>query len=213
MERLKFWLVQLAQITLQEVHRKITAKNTNQCLLTHVSIVLTILECHHTFYSARTCDSIYAKGINKPTRAMSKKRETVVPYIIAFKILELKQRKVSIENCIMSQPCINEEICVNLVKNSVTLSPEQIYTCRRRPLKLLSSKRYSIKQKRKCCKDFGFSCSLVFPKDYSLQPLNGREYLCAQNHYQQSCHKRFVTKRGTARRFGGVMFELLSRIL
>lgn len=81
-----------------------------------------------------------------------------MPYVITLKNLRPRQRKVVLKLVNKEQVRAFEEVAVNIVKNTVSLSPEQAIICRRwrRPLRLLALKRYPIKEKKHILQQGGF---------------------------------------------------------
>ena len=71
---------------------------------------------------------------------MSDRVERLMPYVITLKGLKPTKRKVLLDLVTKDQLRALEEVAVNIVKNTVTLSDDDARICRRwrRPLKLLA---------------------------------------------------------------------------
>lgn len=90
------------------------------------------------------------------------KVKSLAPYIITLKTLKPERRKVLIDHCTKDQIRSLEVVGVNLVKNSVPSSLEQIHTCWRwQSPKLLALQGYPIKKKKKLLQQGGFSGAIV----------------------------------------------------
>ena len=89
---------------------------------------------------------------------MSDRVERLMPYVITLKGLKPSKRKVLLDLMTKEQLRALEEVAVNIVKNTVTLSDDDARICRRwrRPLKLLALKRYPIKEKKQVLQQGGF---------------------------------------------------------
>ena len=89
---------------------------------------------------------------------MSDRVERLMPYVITLKGLKPTKRKVLLDLVTKDQLRALEEVAVNIVKNTVTLSDDDARICRRwrRPLKLLALKRYPIKEKKQVLQQGGF---------------------------------------------------------
>ena len=89
---------------------------------------------------------------------MSDRVERLMPYVITLKGLKPSKRKVLLDLVTKEQLRALEEVAVNIVKNTVTLSDDDARICRRwrRPLKLLALKRYPIKEKKQVLQQGGF---------------------------------------------------------
>ena len=89
---------------------------------------------------------------------MSDRVERLMPYVITLKGLKPSKQKVLLDLVTKEQLRALEEVAVNIVKNTVTLSDDDARICRRwrRPLKLLALKRYSIKEKKQVLQQGGF---------------------------------------------------------
>ena len=72
--------------------------------------------------------------------------------------MEPKQRKQVLGMVSKEQLRALEEIAVNIVKNTVSVTPDHMKTCRRwkKPLKLLALKRYPSKKKKEILQQGGF---------------------------------------------------------
>ena len=88
---------------------------------------------------------------------MSDRVERLMPYVITLKGLKPSKRKVLLDLVTKEQLRALEEVAVNIVKNTVTLS-DDARICRRwrRPSKLLALKRYPIKEKKQVLQQGGF---------------------------------------------------------
>ena len=89
---------------------------------------------------------------------MSDKVEKLVPYVITLKGLRFSQRRALLAMTSKQQIKAMEEVAVNIVKNTVSLSEDDTKICRRwrKPLRLLALKRYPVKEKRKILQQGGF---------------------------------------------------------
>ena len=89
---------------------------------------------------------------------MSDRVERLMPYVITLKGLKPSKQKVLLDLVTKEQLRALEEVAVNIVKNTVTLSDDDARICRRwrRPLKLLALKRYPIKEKKQVLQQGGF---------------------------------------------------------
>ena len=89
---------------------------------------------------------------------MSDRVERLMPYVITLKGLKPSKRKILLDLVTKQQLRALEEVAVNIVKNTVTLSEDDARICRRwrRPLKLLALKRYPIKEKKQVLQQGGF---------------------------------------------------------
>ena len=81
---------------------------------------------------------------------MSAKLEELTPLVVTLSSLKPKQRRMLLECCGKSHIKAFEEVCLNIVKNTVDLSPEHLQVCRRyrKPLKLLALRRYPVRAKK-----------------------------------------------------------------
>ena len=81
-----------------------------------------------------------------------------MPYVITLKGLKPSKQKILLDLVTKEQLRALEEVAVNIVKNTVTLSDDDARICRRwrRPLKLLALKRYPIKDKKQVLQQGGF---------------------------------------------------------
>ena len=89
---------------------------------------------------------------------MSERVNHLMPYVITLKNLRPRQRKVVLGLVSKEQIRAFEEVAINIIKNTVSLTPEQEKTCRRwrRPLRLLALKRYPVKEKKHILQQGGF---------------------------------------------------------
>ena len=89
---------------------------------------------------------------------MSENAKCLAPLVITLKSIKPKQRKEVVKAMNRNHFRGLTEVAVNIIKNTVKLSPEQMRICRRirKPLKLLALKRYPTKEKRKIFQRGGF---------------------------------------------------------
>ena len=82
---------------------------------------------------------------------MSETVKQLEPLVVTLENFKPRQRKAVLEG--MDQKYIRgiSEVALNIVKNSVSLSPEELKTCHRwrKSLKLLALKRFPVKEKRR----------------------------------------------------------------
>ncbi|XP_055347694.1 baculoviral IAP repeat-containing protein 3-like [Paramacrobiotus metropolitanus] len=89
---------------------------------------------------------------------MSERVKALAPLVITLQSLKPKQRKVLMGYLSKSQLKAMEEVAVNIVKNTVELSPAHLDKCKRhrKALKLIALRRYPLKEKRKILQRGGF---------------------------------------------------------
>ena len=89
---------------------------------------------------------------------MSDRVKRLTPYIVTMQGLKPSRRKVLMNLASKEQLKALEEVAINIVKNTVSLSDDQTRVCRRwrKPLRLLALKRYPSKEKRKILQQGGF---------------------------------------------------------
>ena len=89
---------------------------------------------------------------------MPENARCLAPLAITLKSIKPKQRKDVIKAMNRNHFRGLTDVAVNIIKNTVKLSPEQMRICRRvrKPLKLLAPKRYPTKEKRKILQRGGF---------------------------------------------------------
>ena len=81
---------------------------------------------------------------------MSERAKHLTPYILTLRDLKPKQRKIVIGLISKDRMRGLEEIAMNIVKNTVPLTDDEIKVCNRWkwPLKLLALKRYPSRRKK-----------------------------------------------------------------
>ena len=86
-----------------------------------------------------------------------------MPYVITLKALKPGRRKILLNMVSKDQIRALEEVAVNIVKNTVSLSDNDARVCRRwrKPLKLLALKRYPVKEKKQLLQQGGFFGALL----------------------------------------------------
>ena len=86
-----------------------------------------------------------------------------MPYVITLKALKPGRRKILLNMVSKDQMRALEEVAVNIVKNTVSLSDNDARVCRRwrKPLKLLALKRYPVKEKKQLLQQGGFFGALL----------------------------------------------------
>ena len=86
-----------------------------------------------------------------------------MPYVITLKALKPSRRKILLNMVSKDQIRALEEVAVNIVKNTVSLSDNDARVCRRwrKPLKLLALKRYPVKEKKQLLQQGGFFGALL----------------------------------------------------
>ena len=94
---------------------------------------------------------------------MSERVQRLMPYVITLKALKPGRRKVLLNMVSKDQVRSLEEVAVNIVKNTVSLSESDARVCRRwrKPLKLLALKRYPVKEKKQLLQQGGFFGALL----------------------------------------------------
>ena len=94
---------------------------------------------------------------------MSERVQKLMPYVITLKALKPGRRKILLNMVSKDQMRALEEIAVNIVKNTVSLSDNDARVCRRwrKPLKLLALKRYPVKEKKQLLQQGGFFGALL----------------------------------------------------
>jgi hypothetical protein len=88
---------------------------------------------------------------------MSEKIDQLVPFLVTLSKLKPHQRKILLSFLTKDQVKAFEEVAVNIVKNTTTLSPQQLRVCQRwrKPLKLLALKKYPFKAKKEILQQKG----------------------------------------------------------
>ena len=86
-----------------------------------------------------------------------------MPYVITLKALKPGRRKILLNMISKDQIRALEEVAVNIVKNTVSLSDNDARVCRRwrKPLKLLALERYLVKIKKQLLQRRGFFGALL----------------------------------------------------
>jgi len=81
---------------------------------------------------------------------MSEKVRNLTPFVITLKSLRPNQRAALLNACNKEHLKGFEEVCLNICKNSIPLTPQQLKTCKRwrKQIKLLALKRYPLKSKK-----------------------------------------------------------------
>ena len=89
---------------------------------------------------------------------MSEAVKKLEPVVVTFSCFKPKQRKLVLQALDSSHLKGISEIALNIVKNSVKLTPEELKTCHRwrKSLKLLALKRFPVKEKRRLLQKGGF---------------------------------------------------------
>ena len=89
---------------------------------------------------------------------MSEKVNRLTPYVITLAGLRPSQLRTLLSMASKEQIKAMEEVALNIVKNTVSLSEDDAKVCRRwrKPLRLLALKRYPQKEKRKILQQGGF---------------------------------------------------------
>ena len=82
---------------------------------------------------------------------MSERTRDLAPLVITLRSLKPQQRRMLLETCKSKHLKGFEEVCLNICKNSVPLTAQQLQTCRkwRKQLKLLALKKHPLKAKKK----------------------------------------------------------------
>ena len=96
---------------------------------------------------------------------MSEKVEQLAPFLITLQNLKPKQRKALLASLSKEQIKAIEEVSLNIVKNTTSLSPDQIRVCERwrRPLKLLALKKYPYRAKKELLQQKGGFFPAILP--------------------------------------------------
>lgn len=94
---------------------------------------------------------------------MSKSVKQLTPVVIMLKSLKPEQRKEIVGHLSKEHMQGITGMDLNIVKNSVQLTPEEInaYRVWKKPLKLLALKRYPAKEKKKILQSSGFFEAIV----------------------------------------------------
>ena len=89
---------------------------------------------------------------------MSENARQLAPLVITLKSMKPKQRREVVKAMNRHHFRGLTEVAVNMIKNTVKLSPDEMRVCRRwrKPLKLLALKRYPTKEKRNILQRGGF---------------------------------------------------------
>ena len=89
---------------------------------------------------------------------MSQHVRELTPVVITLKSLRPKDRRTLVEGLNSKHMRGMTELAVNIVKNSVPLSPQEELACRRwrKSLRMLALKRYPIKKKKVILQKGGF---------------------------------------------------------
>ena len=96
---------------------------------------------------------------------MSAKLDELTPFVVTLSALKPKQRRVLLQCCGKSHIKAFEEVCLNIVKNTVDLSPQHLQICQRyrKPLKLLALRRYPVCAKKNILLQKGGFFAAILP--------------------------------------------------